>query len=42
VNNRAIEARDKLAKIYLIFGAIFIAIFLTISILALFFSALNF
>jgi hypothetical protein len=42
MSNKAIESRDKSAKIYIGLGIAFIAIFSTITILALFFSALNF
>ena len=42
MNNKAIETRNKSAKIYFILSAIFIAIFSAIALLALFFSALNF
>jgi len=39
---RAIEIKDKSAKIYLIMALVFIGIFSTITILYLFVSALNF
>ena len=42
MNNNAIETRDKTAKIYFILGAIFVAIFSSITLFQLFLSALNF
>jgi len=42
MSNKAIESRDKSAKLYIRLGIIFIAIFSTITILSLFLSALNF
>ena len=41
-NNKAIETKNKSAKIYLILAIVFIGIFSTITILSLFTSALNF
>jgi len=40
--NKAIEIKNKLAKIYIYLAAVFVAIFSTITILYLFVSALNF
>jgi hypothetical protein len=40
--SKAIEVKDKLAKIYLNLAIVFIAIFSTMTILHLFVSALNF
>jgi hypothetical protein len=40
--SRAIETKDKVAKIYLFLSATFIGIFSTITILYLFVAALNF
>ena len=41
-NNKAIETKNKSAKIYFILAIVFVAIFSTITVLSLFVSALNF
>jgi len=41
-NNKAIETKNKLAKIYFVLAIVFVVIFSTITILSLFTSALNF
>ena len=40
--SKAIEAKDKIAKIYIKFSIAFIVIFTTITVCSLFVSALNF
>lgn len=41
-NNKAVEAKDRSAKIYLRMATVFIAVFSTIYLLSIFISALNF
>jgi hypothetical protein len=42
MSNKAIEAKDKIAKIYLTLSVVFIAIFSSITGISLFLNALNF